>query len=290
MFYLAAPTTSTSVATTTTAPPCISSSFTGYLSQYSVIAFQNLKATSNIAYRTIVCGNFTASSATYGSQLLSTFNAGTYSLEINGATTTGNSINIDKGSLGLGPSSSTRVVRKGAQSNQYRIDGNFDVNLNQGSSGATAQVDNTLPSRCTDIIDRIKYVSTSLSQLPANNFITLPSTQPAPLYFNVTNIDANGIAVFNVSLSSVFGNSNVQRIEVNPINTGVQLVVINVYGSSVTWTAANLAGNWFTTGTYGSSRTIWNMYQATSLTFGSSMIGTVLAPLATLTINIPGDW
>jgi choice-of-anchor A domain-containing protein len=101
----------------------------------------------------------------------------------------------------------------------------------------------------------------------------------------VNNVDVNGIAVFNVSLSSVFSNNNVQQIQLNPTNSNLQLVVINVYGTSGTWQNGNLVGDWFGSATRGQSRTIWNFYQAQSLTFSSSMSGTVLAPYATLTLQ-----
>ncbi len=249
-----------------------------------MITFQNLQATSNIGYRTIVCGNL-LNGATFATALPNTFNPLTYSLEINGSTIGSNTINLNKGSLALGPYPSNRFKKQNSGNIQYTIDGSTNININQGNAGATVQSDPTLPSRCTTMISDIIYLSQSLSQLSPNNNVTIPSGQPGPLNFNVNNVDVNGIAVFNVSLSAVFNNNNVQSIQLNPLNSNLQLVVINVYGLSATWSSSNLIGNWFGSATTGQSQTIWNFYQATSLTFGSSMKGTVLAPYATLTLQ-----
>jgi len=260
------------------------------MSQYSVIVFQSLKTTSNIGYRTIVCGNLLGG-ATFASQFdQNTFDPLTYSLEINGSTAAGNTININSGSVALGPYPLNRFVLKTNTNNQYTIDNQIGFTLNQGNQGATVQMDPTLPSRCADIISSITYLSTSLSQLSPNNNVTIPSTQLGLLYFNVNNVDLNGIAVFNVSASSVFNNNNVQSMALISQNSNLQLVVINVYGASVSWSGGNLVGDWFGSATTGQSHTIWNFYQATTLTFGSSMRGAVLAPYATLTVtsNITG--
>ena len=115
------------------------------------------------------------------------------------------------------------------------------------------------------------------------------TSQPSSLIFNVINVDANGIAIFNVSLSSVFGSSNVQQIITNIQNTNLQLIVINLYGTSVTWSGSNINDQWFNSKTTGQSHTIWNFYQAITLNFDSNMKGAVLAPYATITTNIEID-
>ncbi len=283
-FYSVAPTTATTLITTSTAPPCIFSAYTSYMSQYNVITLQSLTTSSDIEYRTIVCGNL-LNGATFGNQLdQNTFNPRTFSLEINGSTN-GNSINVDIGSVAVGPYPSNRVT-KGSGNNQYTIDGKLLVNVNQGNNNATVQIDQTLPSRCADIISSITYLSTALSQLSPNNNVTFPSPQPNPLIFNVINVDANGLAIFNVSASSVFSNGNVQRITTNIQNTNLQLLVINVYGTSVSWSGSNIDDAWFNSDTTGQSHTIWNFYQAKTLNFNSNMKGAVLAPYGTVVTNI----
>lgn len=272
MFNLAAP--------TSTAPPCIPSLYTSYLSEYNVIAFSSLTVRSNVGYKTVTCGQFSSPSSTLGSELPQTFSPLEYSLEINGSTVSGNPINIQKGSVGVGPSPANRITK--ISNTQYKIDNNFMVNLNQGN-GANVTVNQALPTKCASMISNLKDLSTTLSQLSPNNFVDFPTSQPGPVYLNVTNVDTYGVAVFNFSLSSIFSDK-VQSIALIPTNSQVQLVVINVYGSAATWQQGSLNGNWFGS-TYGIAHTIWNFYQATSLTFQVSMKGTVLAPSATLTVR-----
>ena len=256
------------------------------MSVYNVIAFESLSITSEIENRTIVCGTFLSTAGTYGNKRNQS--AGppfTYTLEINGSTSPGNTFNVLGGNLGLGPYPSNRITKKDQGNMSYRIDNQIDLQLNQGNIGAVVQIDNTLPSRCADIISGIKSLSTSLSQLPPNNFVTIPSGQSTGLVFNVTNVDANGIAVFNVSLTSVFGNSYVQSIKLNPLASNIQLVVINLYGLSVSWSGSNFVDPWFETYATSLGKTVWNFYQATTLTFGPNMRGAVLAPYAAVITN-----
>jgi choice-of-anchor A domain-containing protein len=277
--FSAAPVTTT----TTASPSCISSAYSSYMSQYNVITLADFRSSSDVESRTIVCGNF-INGATFANQLSqSTFNPLTYTLEINGTTVNSGNININCGSVALGPYPSNRYVQNVNNPIQYTIDNHITCTLNQGNQGAKVQNDSTLPSRCNTITSSIISLSQSLSQLPPNNNVTIPSGQPGPLNFNVNNVDANGVAVFNVSLTSVFSNSNVQQIQLNPPNTNLQLVVINLYGTSATWSTGNLVGSWFDSVTTGRSHTIWNFYQATSLTLNNNIKGAVLAPYAVVT-------
>ena len=95
---------------------------------------------------------------------------------------------------------------------------------------------------------------------------------------------------FNLSGELAFNGNKVQQMELFPQNSKLQLVVINVYGKTVSWSGGNLVGTWFDTVTTGRSHTIWNFYEATTITFDSNIKGAVLAPYATLTtrINIDG--
>ena len=98
--------------------------------------------------------------------------------------------------LHFGPYPSNRYTLKSGTNNQYTIDNRVQFVLNQGNKGANIQIDQTLPTRCADIVAGITYLSKSLSQLTPNNNVTAPSTQPGPLNLYAVNVDANGIAVF----------------------------------------------------------------------------------------------
>lgn len=284
--------TSATPGLTSSPAPCISASYLSYMSEYNVITLENFKTSSDVEGRTIVCGDFLTTSATFGNQLpKTTFNPFTYTLEINGATTqSGGTINIDTGSVALSPYPADRFVKKPNTNNQYTVDKQITFVLNQGNPNATVRVDETLPRRCATIVSSIKQLSATLSQMLPNNNVTFPSEQPGPLNFYVTNVDANGVAVYNVSIKDVFGNSKVQQMEIIAKNTNIQLVVINVYGSNARWSGSNFVGNWLNNGEFGRSHTIWNFYQAESLDLSPNMRGAVLAPYAVVTTgsNVDG--
>jgi hypothetical protein len=213
------------------------------MSTYNLITLQDLQTTSDVENKTIVCGTLLTTGSTFANKLdQNTFNALSTTLEINGSTTAGNNIQVNAGSVTLGPYPSKRYVNTSAI--QYTVDSHISFNLNQGNEGAT---------------------------------ITL------------INVDANGIAVYNLSANLVFGNDKVQQIGLTSQNTGLQLVVINLYGASVTWSGSNLVGDWFNTVATGESHTIWNFYEATTIVFDSNLRGALLAPLAVVTTNINID-
>lgn len=219
-----------------------------------------------------------------------TFNPFTYTLEINGSTTSGSNINVIAGSVALGPYPSNRVTLTSGTNNQYTVDGQISFTLNQGSQGATVQVDQTLPSRCADITTSIQTLSQTLAQLSSNNNVTMPTQQPGPLNLIAANVDVNGIAIFNVAASDIFDSSKVQQIQLTPQNSNLKLVVINVYGTSVSWSGSSLSGSWFNNVATGRSHTVWNFPEATDISFDSNMKGAVLAPFAsvTTTSNVDG--
>jgi choice-of-anchor A domain-containing protein len=258
------------------------------MSTYNLITLQDLQTTSDVENKTIVCGTLLTTGSTFANKLdQNTFNALSTTLEINGSTTAGNNIQVNAGSVTLGPYPSKRYVNTSAI--QYTVDSHISFNLNQGNEGATITLDQNLPTKCAAITSGILLLSETLSQLPPNNNVTFPSSQPGPLNFNVINVDANGIAVYNLSANLVFGNDKVQQIGLTSQNTGLQLVVINLYGASVTWSGSNLVGDWFNTVATGESHTIWNFYEATTIVFDSNLRGALLAPLAVVTTNINID-
>lgn len=260
------------------------------MSLYNVITLEDLKTTSDVENRTIICGSLLATQANFAIHLNNgNINPKSFSLEINGATKAGNNINVNGGSVALGPKASDRIVKNG--NIQYRVDGQIQFNINQGNEGATINIDDTLPDRCAQIKSSIQSLSQTLAQLPSNNNATFPSSEPGPLKFYVKNVDANGVAVFNLPGSSVFNDkNNIQQMELLSQTDNIQLVVFNLYGKTINWRGGNLVGSWFDSTTVGRARTIWNFPEATTIAFDGNMKGAVLAPYATLTtrVNIDG--
>ncbi len=253
-----------------------------WLHEYSLITGGNFSTGSDVQNKAFIGGNLTSgNSATFGSQLnQGSFPATSPSVEIAGSVANGNPLNINAGSVLVGPSNTVQTLNP----TQRKLNNNRYVNLNQGNSGATVSINNTLSSKASTILTKLQQGSLALSQIAANNSVTIPTGQPGPLVFNVTAKDSDGLAIFNVTAASIFDNNKVQQIQIN--NTvNASNILINVTGTSVNWTNGNKVGSWLT-GSNGRSHTLWNFYQATTINLGSrNFMGTLLAPSATVSFQ-----
>jgi choice-of-anchor A domain-containing protein len=221
-----------------------------------------------------------------------TFPAASYSLEINEQIASGNAIQINAGSFGVGTNSAHTIVANGAVS--YTVDGRA-VNMNGGNQGATVNISANLTVKCASLISDLQALSSGLAALAdtQGNNVTIPTSQAGPLNLYVNSVDANGMAVFNLIGNTVLNNQLVQQIELivgSSVSSTLQLVVINLSGTSISFAQGNLVGTWFTTVATGRSQTIWNLPQATSLTISQNWMGALLAPYAVVTAsaNIDG--
>ncbi len=109
----------------------------------------------------------------------------------------------------------------------------------------------------------------------------------------MNNVDANGLAVFNLVGNTVLNNQLVQQIEIiigSSVTSTLQLVVINLSGTSISFAQGNLVGIWLNSISTGRSHTLWNLPQATSLSITHNWMGALLAPYAVVTasVNIDG--
>jgi choice-of-anchor A domain-containing protein len=114
--------------------------------------------------------------------------------------------------------------------------------------------------------------------------MVLNNTQQNLVQLYVNTVDCNGIAVFNLSASAVFGVTN-NRVQILNQIAGINLVVINLSGLSVSLDASMDNNVGWLSSTSGLAGTIWNFYQADSLEFSSTTYGGILAPLASVTSN-----
>jgi choice-of-anchor A domain-containing protein len=167
--------------------------------------------------------------------------------------------------------------------------------MNGGNQGATINVEANLAAKCTSLTNDLRTLSNNLAALSSTsgNNVTIPTSQSGPLNFYVNNVDANGMAVFNLVGNTVLNNPLVQQIEIiigASITNSLQLVVINLSGTSISFSNGNFVGTWLTSISTGRSHTIWNLPQATSLTISSNWMGALLAPYAAVTasVNIDG--
>lgn len=262
----ATPTTSVPNPTPTpSAGSCSLDDAAATMGRYSLIVLDDLSTNSDVENRAFVGGNITSSSSANFGINVSGVAASEPMLVVVGNIVGGSPIQLNAGSLRLGGSSNGRTI-----------------NFNGGGSliQDNAQSDGPITSMLQD-------ASAQLAALTANNTAQLPSGQPGPARFNVTSVDENGAAIFEVNGSQLFSGA-AQQIELNP--GSASMVIINVTGSSINWTSGNMVGN-FTNSSW-RSRVIWNFPGASTINFNSyNMMGAVLAPYAHVTTaaNIDGS-
>jgi choice-of-anchor A domain-containing protein len=254
----------------------------------------DLSTSSDVENRTIICGSLvSSSSANFAIHIVaSTFPAASYSLELNGQIVSGNPIQITAGSFGVGTNPTHTIVSSGNVG--YTLDGRT-VNMNGGNQGATINANGNLTTKCAALTTNLRSLSSGLAALSSTqgNNVTIPTSQSGPLNFYVNQVDTNGIAVFNLAGNTVLNNQLVQQIEIiigTNVTSIVQLIVINLSGTSISFAYGNFVGTWLTSITTGRARTLWNFPQATSLTINSDWMGALLAPYAAVTtsVNIDG--
>ncbi|MFD2255152.1 choice-of-anchor A family protein [Luteolibacter algae] len=233
------------------------------LSDYSVIVSGNFSTNSDVEGRTLVGGNLTSSSsANFGIRLQNKVPKTDLVLRVQGNIASGNPLQLNAGSLELGGTSNGRRIN-------YNGGGSLISNPNADYSG---------------IFNDLNAASQSLSNLSANSkgmLIANSPGQPGPFKMTAAP-DSNGLAVFSLSASDIFGNNKVQQIEL--ITNNAADILINVAGAVINWTAGNIVGD--LTQDQWSKRVIWNFYEATDINFGSkNMQGQVLAPNASVTTS-----
>lgn len=235
---------------------------------YNAIIFNDLSTTSDIEGRTFVGGNFTGgNSANLAIHLSPTVLPFDRTFVVGGNLSSGNPLNLQRGSLYIGGSTNGRAI-----------------NYN---GGGTTVADAGIGASLNSIRDYSLAQSAALQSLTVDSTVSLPSGQPGPTKFFAT-AGADGLAVFNVNGNSLFNSAFGQQFELLP-DISTNSVVINVSGTSINWTAGNMVGNF--TSNYWQGHILWNFYEATSINLGSRQFnGGILAPLASITTagNIDG--
>ena len=261
------------------------------LSSYNLITLGDLQVITGIYDRTLVCGSFVfGNSGEFAKQInTGTFVATDYSTEINGNFASGGAIHVYAGSLGLGNVSAPVITT--VDNVSYTVNGRT-VLLQQGSQGARININPNLTAKCAAVATAIQFLSSQLAELPttAGNNATIPATQYGILTFFVNAMDSKGMAVFNLDANSVFANMYVQQAQIivdASVSSVIQFVIINLSGTSVSYSNGNFFGTWLTTR---GSQTIWNFHQATSVSIARTWMGALLAPYAaaSTTVSLAG--
>ncbi len=239
----------------------VASARANLLQDYNLIVFENATSTSNVHGRTLIGGNLSGSASDYGIRLLPASNFGTTDVLTVGGNITTSNINMAAGDLRRGGTRS----------------GNINFNGPGGNEIVASPV--SIAATVASVRSQLVSASALLSARAATNTVSFPSGQPAGVTFNCVPA-SDGAAIFTFAASSLFGNSNVQSIDIN-LN-GATSVVMNVTGSTIGWSMGNFVNNFVNQNVY--SRVIWNFEGATNINWlnGGSLRGSLLAPNARL--------
>jgi choice-of-anchor A domain-containing protein len=209
------------------------------LDEFNAIIFTNATTTSDIEGAAIIGGNF--SGATVFINPVTGTPSGFASLTVFGSTS-GNPINLNDGGTAY-------------------VGGNKGAKIDFNSGGkylTTAPAEN---------ISAFKSAFTTFS----TSLAALTPTSVTPQTNNNEVFEAkpasDGVAVFDLTAKQLDAIPSF-KIDLN----GAKSVVINVSGTSIDFTANDESG------VNGADDIIWNFYQATSVTLGTQIGGSVLAP------------
>lgn len=219
------------------------------LQHVNALIYTNATTTADIEGEAIIGGSFSGATMYNNPQVapLSGYGA----LTVYGSTS-GNPININNGGSAY-------------------VAGSHGATINfNGGGGYLGSVPNSL----SDFTTAMSSFSTSLSALAATG--VLPSAGNNEVI--VAHPNANGVAIFDITTADL---AAIPSYSIN-LN-GAKTVLFNVSGSSLNFGA----NEQFNASPFGSvaSSVIWNFYDATNLTFGAQIAGSVLAPKATVTNN-----
>jgi choice-of-anchor A domain-containing protein len=162
-------------------------------------------------------------------------------------TTTGNPINIDNGG------------------NAYVATHGSIIDFNAGSGHPAGGFISAPPNTIGDFESAFNSFSTSLSKLSATS--TLPTADNNEVIKATPN--ANGVAIFDITAAQLDAIPS-YKINLN----GASTVIFNVEGATVNFSANAESG------ATPADNIIWNFYDATNVTFGTLIAGSVIAPLA----------
>jgi len=235
----------------------LSAAALGVANAYNVFVFNNLTLTGADSGGRVAVGGNASMPGFYsiGQSILDSFTApNNLTLEVDGSITAGPA-NVYNGNAYEGTAGASYASMNGGT---FTIGGPKPINVAAEQGWLAAY-------------------SVQLSQLASNSNVVV----------NGSNVTLTGtdptLEVFNLAIANLGGNNSV-NINVNPNAT----VLINVSGASVTTSSAGfflngtqILGNSAT----GYQKILFNFYQATSITFGGSFEGTVLATNA----NVSGS-
>lgn len=233
----------------------------GVVASTSVVASASVLSDWNVIVRT----NVSSSSEVDGSTLIGGNLVGTSNYTVQGVTNP-NGVGL---AVGGNVSGGTISVNNGGN---FRFNGTVSSIINL--SGGNSALDPTIPAQVASAFSQVATISSSLALLAANGTLDNAGNLNAV----PTNLGGQLVAVYNLTPSqwSSLGQLN--------LNFGAaSSVIINVLTpGSVSFVAPpNLLGGFSQAN---SSRILWNIPNATSVTVGNSFNGAIIAPNADLKV------
>jgi choice-of-anchor A domain-containing protein len=251
------------------------------LPRYNLIVTGDLTLNSHIDHNSLVCGDVSASSNGEFSQKSNEVmpSMQNFSVEIQGKVKNG--FKVLDGSLGVG--CGERSISQDRQNtNIYLVDGQR-VDIQDKGPGVNARQDCCINKKCDTVENNIQTLSDvfcSSAETPGNSHRSQPNTENR-FDIQVNNVDANGIAILNISYAELFGSSRIREISFASTLKTLQLVVLNIHGTSIDTGNIGLVGfNPLPNGKPIASHWIWNFCDATSVIIRKQYFGAILAPKA----------
>jgi choice-of-anchor A domain-containing protein len=244
------------------------------LSEYGLVTIADLVSLSSVEGKLAVGGDFLSSTATTVASLPSD-RVSTITLQIAGDIVSGVPIRLESGSALVGTGRSVSSTTPW----EYRVSGRRFRLMDQ-RGGATISTSSDLAAHSIHLSERLKEYSLSLSLLHGTNPVVVEENdgKDPDIVLEVATVDPSGIAIFTIDSNLIFG-AQTGTIKVNN-DMGAKLIIVNVAGTSQHALSANFSGAWFSSA-LGKSRTLWNLFEATTVDLGSTVFkGSLLAPLA----------
>ena len=144
------------------------------------------------------------------------------------------------------------------------------MNYNGGGGPIYNSGSMTVAAEVATVTGQLESTTAGYAALTANNNVTIQGGNTA--VFDVTSVNANGVAVFSVAASTLAGLGQYE-LNINTVSADVKSIIINVTGTAANSSfseSANFIGSW---GSY-ESTTLWNFSSDfTSISTGTQFDG-----------------
>jgi hypothetical protein len=257
----------------------------GALKNYSVIAFGDLNAVTEIEGSAIVGGNLNSSDAFQVATELDANNFGSdlsrKVLEVAGDVVAGNAINIANYSAAF---TSPVTYTSGTQGSvQNANNGQRTVNIQDGNNAASSLMQlNTIAAKVADLEEDIQFATQQLCSLPSTPNATLnTSTQNATLTITSTNF---AVLTLSATTANDFFNSSTSFSISTPDNsTYAAPIIINIQGTDYSSIPASFSMSAISADLL--DNVIWNFCEATVVDIPTDVRGSLLAPFGDVTLG-----